>query len=64
MNRLYIPSKPHPITMKTTTITPSQAKELAEKQTKNPDFTRTFRKSCIFAEHSPNSNAGYEKKYQ
>ena len=24
--------------------TPSQAKELAEKQTKNPDFTRTFRK--------------------
>ena len=23
---------------------PSQAKELAEKQTKNPDFTRTFRK--------------------
>lgn len=45
MNRLYIPSKPHPITMKTTTITPpSQAKELAEKQTKNPDFTRTFRK--------------------
>ena len=51
--------------MKTTTITPPhKPKNWLKNKRKIQILHAHSEKSCIFAEHSPNSNAGYEKKYQ
>jgi len=51
--------------MKTTTITPpSQAKELAEKQTKNPDFTHIQKKVVYLRSIRQTAMLAMKKKYQ